>query len=87
MPPDGEEAGAAGPTDSHILSQTNSDDDGLVSKAANENETLDIGWGTLAPDDLNERIVAGISNEDLWMLIRRFNKVATFPALHRREKC
>lgn len=77
MPPDGEEAGDTGPTDSHFLSQTHPGDNGLVSKAADENETSDIGWETLTPDDLNERIVGGISNEDLWMLIRRFNKVTT----------
>ena len=65
-----------GPTDSHILSQVEQDDKGLSQKphAGHTENTSDIGWG--APShDFEKRIVAGLSNEDLWMLISRFNKV------------
>ncbi|CBF85245.1 hypothetical protein AN1625.2 [Aspergillus nidulans FGSC A4] len=66
-----------GPTDSHILSQTKPQDNeakGLAHRAG-ENEpgqVSDIGWGS--SDTVQERVVPGLSNEDLFMLIRRFNK-------------
>ncbi|KAL3436858.1 hypothetical protein BDV09DRAFT_32285 [Aspergillus tetrazonus] len=66
-----------GPTDSHILSQTKPEDNeakGLAHRAG-ENEpgqVSDIGWGL--SDTVQERVVPGLSNEDLFMLIRRFNK-------------
>ncbi|KAL4773864.1 hypothetical protein BDW60DRAFT_205634 [Aspergillus nidulans var. acristatus] len=65
-----------GPTDSHILSQTKPEDNeaGLAHRAG-ENEpgqVSDIGWGL--SDAAQERVVPGLSNEDLFMLIRRFNK-------------
>ncbi|KAL4803079.1 hypothetical protein BDV18DRAFT_163604 [Aspergillus unguis] len=63
-----------GPTDSHILSQTNPDDEvkGLAHKAGETEQVSDIGWDQT--DLLAERIVPGLSNEDLFLLIRRFNK-------------
>lgn len=48
------------PTDSHALAHAEVDVKGLVHKT---------------PEDFDEPIVGGISNDDLWMLIRRFNKV------------
>ncbi|CAG8004004.1 unnamed protein product [Penicillium salamii] len=63
-----------GPTDSHILSQVDQDDKGLVQKAGETAEITNIGWGH-SPDQIEEPLVAGLSNEDLWMLIRRFDKV------------
>lgn len=64
-----------GPTDSHVLSQVKpeEEDRGLAQKAGVTNDVSDIGWGE--SDKIEERIVTGLSNEDLWMLIRRFNKV------------
>lgn len=64
-----------GPTDSHILSQIEPHEDakGLAQKAGVTEKVSDIGWGE--SDEIDERIVTGLSNEDLWMLIRRFNKV------------
>ncbi|KAH3009138.1 hypothetical protein KXW60_001527 [Aspergillus fumigatus] len=63
-----------GPTDSHVLSQVKpeEEDRGLAQKAGVTNDVSDIGWGE--SDKIEERIVTGLSNEDLWMLIRRFNK-------------
>ncbi|KAK6812134.1 hypothetical protein RU639_012080 [Aspergillus parasiticus] len=61
---------AFGPTDSHALSQIDHDEKGLAQKAGDNDEVTDVGWGH-SPQG---RIVAGLSNEDLWMLIRRFNK-------------
>ncbi|KAL4973929.1 hypothetical protein BDW66DRAFT_140986 [Aspergillus desertorum] len=66
-----------GPTDSHILSQTKPADHeakGLAHHAGEvePGEISDIGWGS--SETVQERIVPGLSNEDLFMLIRRFNK-------------
>ncbi|KAJ5773962.1 hypothetical protein N7457_008858 [Penicillium paradoxum] len=62
-----------GPTDSHILSQVEQDEKGLSQKAGKTTEITNLGWGE-PPDSIEESLVAGLSNEDLWMLIRRFDK-------------
>jgi hypothetical protein len=64
-----------GPTDSHVLSQVDQDEKGLSQKAGDTAEITNIGWGE-SPDLIEEPLVAGLSNEDLWMLIRRFDKVS-----------
>ncbi|KAH8424100.1 uncharacterized protein LDX57_001857 [Aspergillus melleus] len=64
---------ADSPTDSHLLSQLEQDEKGLAEKAGITQDVSDIGWGQ-SHDDFEERIVSGLSNQDLWMLIRRFNK-------------
>ncbi|KAF7117171.1 hypothetical protein CNMCM5793_005891 [Aspergillus hiratsukae] len=64
-----------GPTDSHVLAQLQPEVEeakGRAQKAGVTDDVTDIGWGE--PDKIEERIVTGLSNEDLWMLIRRFNK-------------
>lgn len=71
-----------GPTDSHVLSQVEQDEKGLAEQAGDTTTTTDIGWNQ-DPEDVDGRIVAGLSNEDLWMLIRRFNKAC---ALYLEEK-
>lgn len=63
-----------GPTDSHVLSQIDQDEKGLSQKASETTEITNIGWDE-SPKLIEEPLVAGISNEDLWMLIRRFDKV------------
>lgn len=65
-----------GPTESHVLSQVEQDEKGLSQKAGDTTELTNIGWGG-SPDATEEPLVAGLSNEDLWMLIRRFDKVCT----------
>jgi hypothetical protein len=63
-----------GPTDSHVLSQVEQDEKGLAQKAGDTEGITNIGWG-VSPNVIEEPLVAGLSNEDLWMLIRRFDKV------------
>jgi hypothetical protein len=63
-----------GPTDSHVLSQVEQDEKGLAQKAGATEEITNVGWG-VSPNVIEEPLVAGLSNEDLWMLIRRFDKV------------
>lgn len=63
-----------GPTESHVLSRVEQDEKGLSQKAGHTAEITNIGWGE-SPDTIDGPLVAGLSNEDLWMLIRRFDKV------------
>lgn len=63
-----------GPTDSHAISHVEPDEKGLVQKAGASQEVSDIGWEH-GSGEIGERIVPGLLNEDLWMLIRRFDKV------------
>jgi hypothetical protein len=37
-------------------------------------EEVDLGWDT-KPEGISNPLIAGLDNEDLWTLIRRFNKV------------
>lgn len=63
-----------GPTDSHVLSQIELDEKGLSQKAGDSAEITDLGW-TKPLEHIEGPLIAGIPNEDLWMLIRRFDKV------------
>ncbi|RJE26482.1 hypothetical protein PHISCL_01192 [Aspergillus sclerotialis] len=60
-----------GPTDSHALSHTKEHED--IEITPNPNDVYE-GWIALSSKDVKERIIPSIPNEDLWMLIRRFNK-------------
>ncbi|KAJ5137266.1 Methyltransferase type 11 [Penicillium atrosanguineum] len=62
-----------GPTDSHVLAQVEQDEKGLSQQAGDTAEVTDVGW-TTPTNHIVEPIIAGISNEDLWMLIRRFDQ-------------
>jgi hypothetical protein len=67
------------PTDSHALVHEELEEKGLIHKVSKaEDETFagaaDVGW-TQEPHEFEEQIVGGIKNDDLWTLIRRFNKV------------
>ncbi|OOF99961.1 hypothetical protein ASPCADRAFT_161319 [Aspergillus carbonarius ITEM 5010] len=63
----------SGPTDSHVLSKVDQDEKGLAQKAGDTDTITDVGWDQ-PPEDIDEKLVSGLSNEDLWMLLRRFNK-------------
>ena len=76
----GEPAEELGPTDSHSLSRKSADHEDNES-ALNVSDAKE-GWSASSPQDLNERIIPHIPNEDLWMLIRRFNKVASYLVLY-----
>ena len=59
------------PTDSHALA--NADHDHKGAAQVNEHETIkNLGWNH-HPNDVPD-LVGGLDNEDLWTLIRRFNK-------------
>jgi hypothetical protein len=62
------------PTDSHALAHAEVEETSLIHNSPGDEATADIGWQQ-QPHEFDEPIIGGIPNEDLWMLIRRFNKV------------
>lgn len=69
-----EPSGPDEPTDSHALSQVEPEEKGLAHQAGHTDEVTDLGWNASA-EHIEGPLIAGLSNEDLWMLIRRFDKV------------
>jgi Protein of unknown function (DUF3292) len=62
------------PTDSHALATQDHDIKGYVQVDHNEPEVRDLGWDE-DPKHIPAPLVGGLQNEDLWILVRRFNKV------------
>lgn len=60
-------------SDSHALAAADHDVKGAAQLAGQTSDLSDLGWRS-HPKDLGT-LVGGLSNEQLWILIRRFNKV------------
>lgn len=74
--PDKEEAARAlhdGPTASHALATSPTEEVGLVQQDHDE-EVKDLGWNE-PKESIPTPLVGGMENEDLWVLVRRFDKV------------
>jgi hypothetical protein len=68
-------AGLTGePTLSHALAVDDHDDKGLAQQNHNE-EVVDLGWNE-KKHDIAAPLVGGMDNEELWLLMRRFDKVS-----------
>ena len=73
------------PTESHELALEaakgiNPDHGTGRAQVAHDQEVLDLGWN--APKEHVEApLVGGLSNEDVWLLVRRFNKVDQTPGI------
>jgi hypothetical protein len=65
------------PTTSHALATAGHEEVGAAQAAHAEPEVRDLGWNETAPAPL----VGGLSNDELWTLIRRFNKVRKTPSI------
>lgn len=63
---------AEGPSLSHALATTEHDEKGLAQQD-HDDEVLDLGWNQ-KKQELSEPFVGGMDNDELWLLIRRFNK-------------
>ena len=66
------------PTESHALAlnaaRAAPPEEKGVAQIAHGDEVMDLGWNE--PKELVAKpLVGGLGNEDLWLLIRRFNKV------------
>ncbi|KAI1365145.1 hypothetical protein F5Y08DRAFT_191757 [Xylaria arbuscula] len=60
------------PTLSHSLAMDDHDEKGFVQHPRDE-EVADLGWNE-QKENIPAPLVGGLGNEDLWLLIRRFNK-------------
>lgn len=61
------------PTMSHALAVADHDEKGHAQES-HESEVKDLGWNE-DEEHIPSPLVGGMSNDDLWVLIRRFNKV------------
>lgn len=64
------------PTESHALAveaAKNPETPGAA-QMAHGDEVVDLGWNE-PKEKVEEPLVGGLGNEDLWLLVRRFNKV------------
>lgn len=64
----------AAPTDSHALATQVQPVKGLVQQQSGSGAVRDLGWNE-PKEQIPAPLVGGLQNEDLWILIRRFNKV------------
>ena len=64
----------SGPTESHALATADHDHKGIAQQDHGEVEVKDLGWNA-HPDDRPAPLVGGLPNEELWTLVRRFDKV------------
>lgn len=62
------------PTSSHALAMADHDQKGAAQEA-HDREVKDLGW-TTGNDKIPNPLVGGMPNEDLWVLVRRFDKVS-----------
>jgi hypothetical protein len=69
------------PTDSHALAMANHDDKGAA-QVEHDEEVINLGWNE-RPKDISNPLVGGLGNDNLWVLVRRFNKVCITPVLSR----
>lgn len=60
-------------TDSHALAAADHEEKGAAQEEHFETEVKDLGWGD---NKAGKPLVGGIENEELWMLVRRFDKVS-----------
>jgi hypothetical protein len=67
-------SGSEQPTDSHALAMAEPEEKGAVHMGNGDEEILDLGWNE-AEEKIQKPLVGGMDNEELWVLIRRFNKV------------
>lgn len=78
------------PTISHELANAEQGYKGAAQVDHRQTEVKDLGWNDV--DGIPQPLVGGLPNEELWTLIRRFNKVREFMAnnetmLIRLSKC
>jgi len=67
------------PTESHALAvqAAKQPEERGAAQAEHEEEVVNLGWNE-PKEAVSNPLVGGLSNEDLWVLVRRFNKVSIF---------
>ena len=71
-------ATSSAPTDSHALAEADHEEKGAAQMDHGQVEAKNLGWHE-DPQDVPKPLVGGLPNEDLWLLVRRFNKVISIP--------
>jgi hypothetical protein len=61
------------PTTSHTLAMADHEEKGAA-QVDHDEEVVNLGWNE-PPSQIANPLVGGLHNEDLWVLVRRFNKV------------
>lgn len=61
------------PTESHELANADHEEKGAAQLDHGQTEVKDLGWNE-SPTEVPNPVVGGLANEELWTLIRRFNK-------------
>lgn len=61
------------PSDSHALANADHDEKGHAQQQHDGGEVRDLGWNE-HPKNVPMPLVGGLPNEELWQLVRRFNK-------------
>ena len=72
------------PTDSHALANADHDEKGVAQIDHGQTGVRDLGWNE-KPVDVPTPLVGGLPNEELWTLVRRFNKVCFCLFVHLRK--
>lgn len=65
------------PTDSHALAAAEPEEKGYA-QTHSASSVRDLGWHNDS-GSIPRPLIAGLPNDDLWVLLRRFNKVILFP--------
>jgi hypothetical protein len=65
------------PTLSHHLAMQEHEEKGAAQQDHGVEEVANLGWNESA-DNIQNPLVGGMKNEDLWILVRRFNQVYSF---------
>jgi Protein of unknown function (DUF3292) len=60
------------PTESHALAMAEPEEKGAA-QVEHDQEIVDLGWNE-DPRNIDNPLIGGIKNEDLWVLVRRFDK-------------
>jgi hypothetical protein len=67
------------PTESHALALKAAEavphEEKGAAQVQHENEVVDLGWNE-PKEHVAKPLVGGLGNEDLWLLVRRFNKAS-----------
>ncbi|KAI9737109.1 MAG: hypothetical protein M1834_000700 [Cirrosporium novae-zelandiae] len=61
------------PTESHALAKADHEEKGIAQLNNGEGEVEDLGWNA-HPKDIPSPLIGRLQNEELWTLVRRFNK-------------
>jgi hypothetical protein len=65
------------PSESHALAQEDHDEKGAAQEDHDYEIVRDLGWNQ--HPSMLPNLVGGLPNEELWTLIRRFDKVSSWP--------